>query len=266
MKHVEYSSKDANLRAMIRQATSEPGMTGRLCEFDADPLLLGVRNGVLDLKSGALLPVSSKVLVSKRCNVAYDPSAGCPRFLRYLEEVQPDAEVRAFLQRFAGYCLTGEVGEKKFLMVTGTGDNGKTVFVELLNWLLGDYARKIETEMLMTHQRNPQGPSADIVALKGRRFVYANETEEGHRLASARVKDMTGRAIRSPAGCPTARPQSLSAPPTSWSLWATTSPTSQTTQPACGAAWAWFRSMRSSRLRNVTGTFLISSRPKARAF
>jgi putative DNA primase/helicase len=100
--------------------------------------------------------------------------------------------VRGFLRRFAGYCLTGEVGEKKFLMLTGTGDNGKTIFVELLNWLLGDYAQKIETEMLMTDQRNPQGPSADIVALKGPRFVYANETEEGHRLASARVKDMTG--------------------------------------------------------------------------
>jgi P4 family phage/plasmid primase-like protien len=192
MKHVEYSSKDSNLRAMIRQATSEPGMTKRLCEFDADPLLLGVRNGVLDLNKGTLLPVSPEVLVSKRCNVAYDPSATCPQFHKYLDEVQPVVEIRDFLQRFAGYCLTGEVGEKKFLLLTGTGDNGKTVFVELLNWLLGGYARKIETEMLMTHQRNPQSPSADIVALKGLRFVYANETEEGQRLASARVKDMTG--------------------------------------------------------------------------
>jgi putative DNA primase/helicase len=59
-------------------------------------------------------------------------------------------------------------------------------------WLLGDYAHKIPTEMLMHHQRNPQGPSPDIVSLKGRRFVYANETEEGRRLAEARVKDLTG--------------------------------------------------------------------------
>jgi putative DNA primase/helicase len=58
--------------------------------------------------------------------------------------------------------------------------------------LLGDYADKIETEMLMTHQRNPQGPSPDVMALKGRRFVYANETEEGQRLSGARIKDMTG--------------------------------------------------------------------------
>ena len=59
-------------------------------------------------------------------------------------------------------------------------------------WLLGDYAHKIPTEMLMHHQRNPQGPSPDIVSLKGRRFVYANETEEGRRLEEARVKDLTG--------------------------------------------------------------------------
>jgi putative DNA primase/helicase len=77
-------------------------------------------------------------------------------------------------------------------MLIGIGDNGKTVFVELLNWLLGSYASKIETELLMTHQRNPQGPSADIVALKGLRFVYANETSEGQRLADARIKELTG--------------------------------------------------------------------------
>jgi putative DNA primase/helicase len=87
IRHVDYSSKDANLQAMIRLAQSERGMTVRLSEFDDDPLLLGVANGVLDLKKATLLPVSPKVLVRKRCKVVYDPSAKCPRFLRYLEEV-----------------------------------------------------------------------------------------------------------------------------------------------------------------------------------
>jgi len=132
------------------------------------------------------------VLVSKRCNVAYQPEADCPRFRRFMVEVQPDEEMRAFLQRWAGYCLTGRVSEQKFIFLYGGGANGKSVFIELLAWLLGDYARKIATEMLMHHQRSPQGPSPDIVALKGVRLAYANETEEGRRLAEARVKDMTG--------------------------------------------------------------------------
>ena len=91
-----------------------------------------------------------------------------------------------------GYCLTGSVSNQVFGFFYGHGANGKSVFIELMAWLLGDYARKIPTDMLMQHQRNPQGPSPDIVSLKGRRFVYANETEEGRRLAEARIKDLTG--------------------------------------------------------------------------
>lgn len=192
IKHVDYSSKSANLRAMIDMAKSEPGMMVRLNDFDNDPMLLGATNGVLDLARGMLLPVSPEVLVSKRCSVVFDPIAACPRFLKYLAEIQPDVNVRDFLQRFFGYCLTGRVNEHMFLFLYGHGANGKSVFVELMNWLLGDYANKIQTEMLMKHQRNPQGASPEIVALKGLRFVYANETSEGGRLDEARIKDLTG--------------------------------------------------------------------------
>ena len=167
-------------------------MTRSLNEFDANPMHLGVANGVLDLRTGNLLPVSPGLLVSKRCPVAHEPAAECPLFLQFLEVVQPEKEMRDFLQRLSGYFLTGSVQEQKFAFLYGGGANGKSVFVELLAWLLGDYARKIATELLMHHQRSPQGPSPDIVALKGSRFVYANETEEGRRLAESRVKDLTG--------------------------------------------------------------------------
>jgi putative DNA primase/helicase len=192
MAHVERTSKAPNLRAMIEMAKSENGMTVRLNAFDNDGMLLGVQNGVLNLRTGQLLPVSPGVLVSKRCGVSYDTAATCPRFRRFLEDVQPDTEMRAFLQRWAGYCLTGSVREQKLLFLFGGGANGKSVFIELLAWLLGDYSKKIATELLMQHQRSPQGPSPDIVALKGARLIYANETEEGRRLAESRVKDLTG--------------------------------------------------------------------------
>ena len=192
MAHVQYTSKAANLRAMIEMSKSEPGMTARLSDFDIDPMLLGVANGVLDLRTRQLLPISPGVLVSKRCNVAYDPAALCPRFTQFMKEVQPDTQVRHCLLRFMGHALTGDVSEQKFAFFHGDGFNGKGVFIETMAWLLGDYAHKIPTEMLMHHQRNPQGASPDIVSLKGKRFVYANETEEGRRLAEARVKDLTG--------------------------------------------------------------------------
>lgn len=191
-KHLQRSSDARSIKAMIEMAKSEPGMTRRLVEFDADPMLLGVANGVLDLRCGKLLPISPDVLVTKRCSVNYDASAKCPLFMKFFEEIQPDPETRGFLKRFMGYCLTGAVGEGLFVLFYGHGENGKTVYVEAFSWLLGDYARKIGTEMLMQHQRNPKGPSPDIVGLKGMRMIYANETEEGRRLDDARIKDMTG--------------------------------------------------------------------------
>ena len=192
MGQVTRTSRAPNLRAMIAMAESENGMTQSLNAFDADAMQLGVVNGVLDLRTGHLLPVSPSLLVTKRCNVTYDQGATCPQWELFLAEVQPDPDIREFIQRWAGYGLTGSVQEQKFVFLHGSGANGKSVFVELIAWLLGDYAKKIATEMLMQHQRSPQAASPDIVSLKGRRFVYANETEEGRKLAEARVKEMTG--------------------------------------------------------------------------
>ena len=192
LSHIEYTSRAPNLRAMIDMAKSEPGMVVRLAEFDSDPMLLGVVNGVLDLRTSQLRPPSPSLLVSKRSNIAYEPSATCPRFEMFMAEIQPEPEVRDFLQRLAGYCLTGTTSIQAFVFLFGSGANGKSVFVETMAWLLGDYAQKIATEMLMQHQRNPQGPSPDIVALKGVRLAYASETEEGQRFASARIKELTG--------------------------------------------------------------------------
>jgi len=192
MAHIERSSKMPKIRDMIDAAKSEPGMTKSLNDFDADPMQLGLGNGVWDLQKGRLLPISPECLVTKRCSVSYDAAETCPEFDKYFAEVQPDSAIRGFLQRFAGYLLTGSVDEQVFVFFYGLGANGKSVFIELLAWLMGDYSRKIPTEMLMQHQRSPQGPSPDIVALKGIRVAHANETDEGRRLAEARVKEMTG--------------------------------------------------------------------------
>ena len=192
LRHIENSSRAQNLRSMIDMSKSEPGMTKRASEFDADPMLLGLANGVLDLRTGQLRAPSPDLLVSKRCNVAFDPTACCAGFELFMAEVQPDLVTRQFLQRLAGNWLTGDTSMQAFACLFGTGANGKSVFIELLAWLLGDYSKKIATEMLMQHKRNPQGPSPDIVSLKGVRLAYASETEEGQRFAAARIKELTG--------------------------------------------------------------------------
>jgi putative DNA primase/helicase len=192
MTEVSRASLLRNLRAMIEMAKSEPGMSAKLSDFDTEPMVIGLQNGIFDLdKWECELPTPERK-VSKRANVAYDPGAKCPQFLKFLKEVQPDPEVRRLLRAWFGYCLTGRVDEHVFFYFYGDGRNGKTTFIETIAWVLGDYARKIPTEMLMSHKRNPQGASPDILLLKGVRLAYANETEEGKRLDEAVVKDLTG--------------------------------------------------------------------------
>jgi putative DNA primase/helicase len=190
--HATYSSTLQRIQAMIELAKSEPGMSVRLIDFDASPWVLGVQNGVLGLPKGLLQPVLPSTMVSKRANVAFDPEAVCPLFDQFLSTVQPDPAVRRLLRQLVGIWLCGESSLQKLIFFYGLGANGKTTFIELMAWLLGDYSKRIPTEMLMHHQRNPQGPSPDIVGLKGRRLIYCNEVEEGRRLAEARVKDLTG--------------------------------------------------------------------------
>ena len=192
LKHATYSSTLQRIEAMSKLTKSEPGMSVSLAEFDGDPWVLGVLNGILDLRKGMLQPVTPSTLVSKRASVVFDPEAKCPLFDQFLATVQPDPDVRRLLQQLAGIWLCGESNLQKLIFLYGLGANGKTTFIELMAWMLSDYAQRIPTEMLMQHQRSPQGPSPDIVGLKGRRLIYCNEVEEGRRLAEARVKEMTG--------------------------------------------------------------------------
>jgi putative DNA primase/helicase len=192
MTEVSRTSQLRNLRAMIEIAKSMPGMFANLSEFDTDPMLIGLQNGIFNLDRWELEPPTPERKVLMRANVAYDPDADCPGFRKFLKRIQPDREIRAFLRVWHGYGLTGLTREHVFVYYYGDGNNGKGTFIESIAWVFGDYARKIPTEMLMTQQRNSQGPSPDIMLLKGARFVWANETEEGKRIDEARVKDMTG--------------------------------------------------------------------------
>lgn len=192
LNEVKRASKNANLEAMIRLSRSEEGMSVDCAELDADNFLLGVQNGVVDLDTGKLLPVTTQTLVTKRANVVFDANAECPRFEQFLREIFPNSVEREAIVRILGYILTGSVSEQLWFFFKGTGSNGKSVLIELLAHLMGDYSSKIQTEMLMRNTRSPQGPSADLVSLQGRRLIYCNETTEGRKLDDARVKDLTG--------------------------------------------------------------------------
>ena len=189
---VKRSSSRRALEDMIKLARSEPGMSVALSELDNDPYLLGVKNGVVDLRTGSLLSPDPKLLVTKYCNIDFDSEATCPQFCDFLEQVVPIKEQRDFLVIVLGYFLTGRSNEQLWFFFHGVGSNGKSVLITLLENLMGDYATKIPTEMLMQHNRTSAGPAPDLLLLQGKRLVFCNETKEGQRLDDARLKDLTG--------------------------------------------------------------------------
>ena len=190
--HVKQSSVKQRLDAMINLANKEPGMSRGLSELDTNASLLGVFNGIIDLHSCCLVDSVPSLLVTKRANVIFDSKADCPNFKEFLKQVQPSKDVRFLLQQLAGIFLSGNPEIQKIIFFYGHGANGKSTFMELLARIMGDYSLRIQTELLMQHQRNPQGPSPDLVALKGVRLAFCQEVGEGQKLADARVKELTG--------------------------------------------------------------------------
>lgn len=191
--HVGRSSYKDKIRAMAEMAKSEKGMTVRLSELDADPWLLGVQNGVLDLRTGKLLAPSPIQMVTKRCNVAYDSNASTEIFQNFVERIQQQKpEMVKFMQRMAGYILTGEVSAHCFFFFFGNGRNGKTTLAELLYWMMGTYATVLPKETLMLAKRDPGAAAPDLMLLKGCRFALTAELEDGSRFDESRIKMLTG--------------------------------------------------------------------------
>ena len=158
--------------------------------WNADPWLLGTPEGTVVLRTGQIAPARPDALISKLTAVA--PGDGVPvRWLAFLNEaVASDAEMIGFLQRWCGYCLTGSTKEHAFAFIHGPGGNGKSVFLNTVAGILGDYAATAAMETF-TESRNDRH-STELAMLAGARLVTASETEQGRGFAEARVKAITG--------------------------------------------------------------------------
>lgn len=177
--------------AMLNTAKGIPALAAELTDFDADPWLLNVRNGVIDLRSGALSDHSPEAMMMVQAPVVFDGGAAAPRWAAFLERVMPDLEVRAYLQRITGYTLTGLIGEQAMFLHYGNGANGKSVYLDTLSAILGGYGQVVPRSTLLTKQSEGAIPN-DVARMLGKRFLQASETSAGRRLDEEMVKGLTG--------------------------------------------------------------------------
>jgi putative DNA primase/helicase len=161
-------------------------------QLDADATLIGCQNGVLNLGNGDFQSFTPDKLVTRRLAASYNPNAKAPTWEAFLSKVQPDPEMQRFIQRCAGYSLSGEVREHVILFHYGAGANGKGTFLEqALLKLLKDYGTKL-TDSLTYHSKNSSPPFLEIAGLCGRRFALGEENGEGGRLNERILKAMSG--------------------------------------------------------------------------
>ncbi|WP_299558694.1 DNA primase family protein [uncultured Sulfitobacter sp.] len=192
------------LKNMLLEATVD--LARPLDDMDADPLAVNTQSGVLRFKvaggpgtefgktaSVEMHPHERKDYITKLMPVEYDAKAKAPKFEAFLERIMPNIEMRQFLQRWLALSTTALVGEQKFAFFFGSGANGKSVLIDLIARMMGDYAATAKIESLTGRNRRGGGDATpDLIPLVGARLVRASEPEEGERLQEGMIKELTG--------------------------------------------------------------------------
>lgn len=182
-------ASSSTIAAVERIARSDPKHASLADHWDADAWLLNTPGGVIDLRNGQCRPHDRAGQMTKVTTAA--PQGDCPTWRAFLHDVTGgDTALIAYLQTVVGYCLTGVTSEHALFFLYGTGANGKSVFVNVIATILGDYAANAPMDTFM-ETRSDRHPT-DLAGLRGARFVSSIETEQGRRWNESKIKTITG--------------------------------------------------------------------------
>jgi putative DNA primase/helicase len=170
-------------------------------KLDADKMKINVDNGTLVVARHSdgedyisFGPHDPADLITKIAPVDYDPAAECPEYEQFIARIQPQAAMRTFLHQWFGLSLTGDVSEQKLMFLYGKGANGKSVLVDAVSFVAGDYGETVPIETFLDHgkSRNAGQATPDLAILPGVRMLRTSEPEKNSRLAEAMLKLITG--------------------------------------------------------------------------
>ena len=188
---LRYRSRITNVLAL---ATSRPSLALDGDEWDTDPWLLGVANGTIDLRTGALRPPDPADYIRTSAPTNWrgiDHPA--PRWDGFLAQILAGhQDLIDFLQRLLGYAITGLSTEHALAVLWGAGRNGKDTLLETLAHVLGPMASPVAADVMLGGGRNPNAATPNLYALRPLRLAWVNETNDGARLDAGRIKHLTG--------------------------------------------------------------------------
>lgn len=191
IKHSRQTEAEGKRKSMVTTARSEPGIPVLPEKLDRDKWLFNVLNGTLDLRTGKLHPHRRADLITKVAPVKYDPDVFYPTWWEFLKQITAGSdELMDFLQKAVGYALTGSTREQCIFFLYGLGANGKSTFLDVIQTLLGDYAKRAAMETFLVKKFQPI-PN-DLADLRGARLVSGVEAEAGRRLAESLIKELSG--------------------------------------------------------------------------
>lgn len=198
--HQKSSYAQGNRNAMKDMAKGRKGIMIPADRLDADPALLCVGNGVVELgavnATGEIIlkPHSPEHYFTMRTTMAFRPGAWAPggkgMWSEFLERFLPDEEVREWLQRLVGYSLLGKNPARLLLVLKGKTSTGKSTFAEAIRTVLGDYGALMTASMLRDNADDK--PRPDILAALARRVVVAEELGAAQHLHADQIKRLTG--------------------------------------------------------------------------
>lgn len=187
------SGNTQRIGAMIVEA--RPYLTLAPADMDSDARALNLQNGtlVLDGACETLRPHGRADRITRVLPVAFEPQAECPEFVAFMERILPDHDVRGFVQRFFGYCLTGLISEQLLVFLHGLGANGKSTLINVAALVLGEYAVTLPFASIQHDEWRRGGDATpDLARLPGARMVRASEPQQGARFDEGMVKSLTG--------------------------------------------------------------------------
>jgi putative DNA primase/helicase len=181
-------------RAILDLGWSQEGVAVTPDVWDTDQWLFNCINGTKNLRSGEFRPHQRKDLLTKLAPVAYDPAATAPTWEAHLKRFLPNADVRRQVQRDLGMALVGATLDEVLPIWYGIGANGKSTTAQVLQRILGDYARTAAPDLLVLsrHDRHP----TEIADLRGSRLIFSVEIGEARRLDEVKVKALTGGDVK----------------------------------------------------------------------